>query len=371
MKKDPESVLHVVNTDVVADPFDIAQFSASAILKLKLPPRDYLLEDMLSTTSRWLINGDTGVGKTLVGLDLAFAVAAGASFLSWNGGRPCRVAYFDGELPAETLQERLAVARELYGDEAADRVTVYTRDLLDRHGIDMLPFDTPEGQEWLWSHLTRHGYALAVFDSIAMLTKTAMDTEEGWRTMSPLVQRISTIKCAQVWLHHTGHDTSRGYGTKTREWNMDTVVHLAKPEDDPESPEIRLEFRKARLRTPKTAHLFAAQTIQRTDTGWTAEKAPKKSGALKKTDRERKRIWFAEALDELAAGVATSPGYTGEPVRKVKLPDIRDWMKRQGHISTEDGKIPARERVAFQRAKEDLKAAGVIAVENETIWRIK
>jgi hypothetical protein len=29
---------------------------------------------------------------------------------------------------------------------------------------------------------------------------------------------------AQVWLHDTGHDTTKGFGTKTREWEMDTVI---------------------------------------------------------------------------------------------------------------------------------------------------
>ena len=53
----------------------------SAWLRRELPPRDYLLGDILCTTSRWLIIGETGVGKTLFGLEIAAAIAAGADAL--------------------------------------------------------------------------------------------------------------------------------------------------------------------------------------------------------------------------------------------------------------------------------------------------
>jgi hypothetical protein len=30
----------------------------------------------------------------------------------------------------------------------------------------------------------------------------------------------------QLWVHQTGHDETKGYGTKTRQWQMDVVIHL-------------------------------------------------------------------------------------------------------------------------------------------------
>jgi len=95
----------------------------------ELPPRDYLLEGLLCSTSRWLLVGGTGVGKTLFSFDLAFAVALGRDFLVWKGVRPCRVMYLDGELPAETMQERINAAAELFGAEPP-HLYVYNRDVL-------------------------------------------------------------------------------------------------------------------------------------------------------------------------------------------------------------------------------------------------
>src|SRR5690348_14551014 len=88
----------------------------SSWMKRKTKPRDYLLGRVLCTTSRWLIFGETGVGKTLLGLEIAGAVAAGDPLLNWEGsGKPRRVMYIDGELPEETLKERLTLIANRYG----------------------------------------------------------------------------------------------------------------------------------------------------------------------------------------------------------------------------------------------------------------
>src|SRR5215831_1644929 len=78
-------------------PPDRSELTVEAWRRRELPPRDYLLDGVMCTTSRWIIIGDTGVGKTLLGLELGFAVAAAMPFLIWKGVRKSRVMYFDGE----------------------------------------------------------------------------------------------------------------------------------------------------------------------------------------------------------------------------------------------------------------------------------
>ena len=100
----------------------------SAWLKRKLPPRDYLLGNVFCTTSRWLIFGDTGVGKTLFAMSMAGAMASGNAFLVWDRQRQARVMYLDGEMPAETFKERM----QLIADEFGEDLTLfgYNRDVL-------------------------------------------------------------------------------------------------------------------------------------------------------------------------------------------------------------------------------------------------
>ena len=97
----------------------------STWLSRKLPPRDYLLGNVLCSTSRWIIYGETGVGKTLFAGGIAGAVASGSSLLNWEGrGRPARVMYIDGEMPAETFKERMQIIAEKYGPTSSSTATI-------------------------------------------------------------------------------------------------------------------------------------------------------------------------------------------------------------------------------------------------------
>ena len=220
-------------------------------LQRELPPRDWLLENMLCTTSRWLVIGATGVGKTLVGLDLALALASGANFLHWKGGgQPRRVMYLDGELPAETLKERIQSAAALYGEPA---VYAYNRDVLQAD--DMPPLNSEDGQKWLLAEIATVRPDVIIFDNIPCLIAGMLD-EEHWKPVQAIVRKLTANRIAQVWLDQTGFNSGRGYGTKSKEWAMDTVALLSRPEDGEDDGPIRLEFTKARLRLPATAWLF-------------------------------------------------------------------------------------------------------------------
>ena len=75
--------------------------------------------------------------------------------------------------------------------------------------------------------------------------------------------QITSKRIGQIWLHHSGHDASRSFGTKTREWEMDTVVKLTADDQA-----IHMEFKKARLRTPENRDQFEPRSIVRDETGW-------------------------------------------------------------------------------------------------------
>lgn len=189
----------------------------------------------------------------------------------------------------------------------------------------------------------------------------------AWAPCLPLIRQLSARRIAQVWLNHTGHDATRSFGTKTKEWEFDGVILLSKhPTDD---TAVLLQFTKARLRTPKTAGLFSPQLIRRTEQGWTTEAAT--VGGPKETIGQRKQAWLKVIYSELADGVQATPGYNGVPVRKAAIDAIRYGMIGRGYLTVEDGKLPGRERTAFQRAKEALIRAALFASDGETLWSIK
>lgn len=82
--------------------------SVSDLLTLEIPRREFLLEPIIREKETAMVHAWRGIGKTHVGLEIGFAVASGGSYLRWNAPRPRPVLYIDGEMPARTMQERLA-----------------------------------------------------------------------------------------------------------------------------------------------------------------------------------------------------------------------------------------------------------------------
>jgi hypothetical protein len=115
----------------------------------RLPERDYLLGNTICSTSRWLMFGETGIGKTLFAMGMAGAISAGLPFLNWIGRRPARVMYIDGELPAETFKERMQLVAKSYGH--AVPFYGYSREILGPD--EMPPLNVEAGQKWLFKEI--------------------------------------------------------------------------------------------------------------------------------------------------------------------------------------------------------------------------
>jgi hypothetical protein len=75
-------------------------------------------------------------------------------------------------------------------------------------------------------------------DNRMSLTVGSMAEEQPWSDTLPLVSELTRRRIAQIWIDHAGHDASRGYGTKTKEWRFDAVMVLTQVE----RPEVDIAF---------------------------------------------------------------------------------------------------------------------------------
>ena len=62
----------------------------------------------------------------------------------------------------------------------------------------------------------------------------------------PYVRSMTRRSIGQIWFHHTGHDESRSYGTKAREWQMDIVALMERVDLPGADLAFTLKFTKAR-----------------------------------------------------------------------------------------------------------------------------
>jgi AAA domain len=345
-------------------PPDRASLTISAWLDRPIPERDYLLGSVICTSSRWFVIGETGIGKTLFGAAIGGACAKGDGFLNWRARRPSRVMLIDGELPVETFKERMELIAARYGRDI--HFFGYNREDLGFDG--MPPLNSDLGQAWLRREIEAVKPDLIIFDSIMCLLVGPMQDEATWAPMKPLVCELSARKIAQVWFNHA-NELGKSFGDKTREWEMDTVAKLSKAEGDETA--IRLEFSKARLRTPKTAGQFAPLIIRPAE-DWKFEIVKSTPSGKAGGDVEMVREEMVKVYESLADGAQKSLGLDHRStVLKVSTAAIRDELKNRGFLDTDEkGAIERVSRNHFARAKKLLLRRGNFAERKGQIWRV-
>jgi hypothetical protein len=323
----------------------------------EIAPRDWLLGNFISTTSRILITGPTGLGKTMLGIALAFALEGGAQFLHWKAGRAARVLYIDGEMSAEEMQDRLRQEAARCGRKP-ENLFVLSREDFD----EMPPLNTPEGQAWMDAKIEETNPDLIIFDNIQALVIGDHTKEESWAPVLPWVRSLTKRKRGQAWMHHTGHNEGHSYGTKTREWQLDACL-LMERVADADDLTFTIKFTKARGRRPENREDFADTTIGLRNNKWVVTQAGKKRDKVP----ESARIAFdllRKAINE--AGELPPVGdHVQAGVRGVR---VSLWQKycETGTISKSDS--PDAFRMAFKRSADTLQARGLIQVWADWVW---
>jgi hypothetical protein len=129
-----ESVIRNALHDVgFWQPPGFAAIGLREFLLREIPPRDMLLDPIISTQDLTMIFAKAGVGKTHVALGISYAVATGGTFLRWQAPKARRVLYVDGEMAAGAMQQRIAAMIAGGGVEPdPEYLRIITPDLQER-----------------------------------------------------------------------------------------------------------------------------------------------------------------------------------------------------------------------------------------------
>jgi putative DNA primase/helicase len=212
--------------------------SASSLLAADLAPRRPILAPLFSQKSLVMLYGPRGLGKTFVALGIAWAAAAGGSFLNWRAERPHRVLYVDGEMAAVDMKERL----KLMGPPPATLEFL----LADLHGVRLADLGDGLGQRAL---VERWGARpdLLVLDNLASLVGLRRDSPDRWGSLQAFLITMRRAGMAVLMVHHANKEGSQR-GTSRREDVLDVVLAIRRPFDyEPrDGARFELHFEKAR-----------------------------------------------------------------------------------------------------------------------------
>ncbi len=202
---------------------DIEEF-----LSLDIPPREMVLGPVIPAQGLVMLYSKRGVGKTHVGLSIAYAVASGSSFLRWTAPKPRRVLVLDGEMPGRVMQERLASIVNSTENEppSPDYLKIITADLQLEGFPDLA---SENGQETLEAHL--EGVELVIVDNLSTLCRFGRENEaESWAPVQAWMLALRRRGISVLLVHHAGKGGNQR-GTSRREDVLDVVINLRHPED--------------------------------------------------------------------------------------------------------------------------------------------
>ena len=244
----PETLLHAVN---IHD-----------LLAMQIPAREFILSPWLPTQGLVMVYAPRGVGKTMVALGVAYAVATGGDFLGWQATKPRRVLYLDGEMPLVAMQERLAqIVGKADKEPPPDYFQLVNPDMQER-GFNLA---TEDGRKRLEPLLD--GIGLVIVDNISTLASAGRENEaESWLPLQEWALDLRRRGLSVLFIHHAGKGGQQR-GTSRREDVLDTVISLRHPKDyDPRNgAQFEVHFEKARGLMGNDASPFCAQL---TEAGW-------------------------------------------------------------------------------------------------------
>lgn len=246
----------------VVDAFDF--------MAMEFPPRENILAPWLPQQGLAMLYAARGIGKTHFSLGVAYAVASGGSFLSWQAPRPRGVLFLDGEMPAAVLQERIAKIAASNEAEPAAPFRILTPDLQPSGMIDL---SRSNDQAALVPYLD--GADLIIVDNLSTLCRSGRENEgESWLPVQEwaLLQRAAGRSV--LFIHHAGKGGGQR-GSSRKEDVLDTVINLRHPGDytPDQGATFEVHFEKARGIYGEDTKAFEAQ-LTTTPTGlqsWTVK----------------------------------------------------------------------------------------------------
>jgi hypothetical protein len=321
-----------------------------------LPAPDFIMGNWLSTTTRGLLVGPTGLGKTNFALALTLHMAAGSDFLHWRGRRLCNVLYIDGEMSRRLFKQRIEDAVNRLGQHPTGFHALSHEDV-----ENFAPLNTPAGQAYIERLIAQTKPDFIVFDAIMCLLAGEMKEGQSWAAVMPWVRSLTRRRIGQLWLHHTGHDENRSYGDKTKEWQLDTVLHMETLAREDADVSFALEFRKARERTPATRDDFQRSRIAILGDQWTVEiTASVRPGSVSPIGQT-----FLNALHNALAGEVTEMRYGRRAVSQEL------WKAECFALGLlERDKRPNQISAVWSKYRLELIAANRIVCDSTCVWTI-
>ena len=214
--------------------------TCGAFLKRQITPKEILIEGVLLSSDFVVLYANPGVGKTLVGLTFAKALASGTPFGDRQVPSKHRVLYVDGELGGADLQ---GLIRKLDVPEGVHLVA--SIDLTESNAVADIA--DPDQQRALINLITAQKIEVVIFDnlfSLAQVREIVSNDDPGVVSLGRFGMTLRNLGITCIFVHHGTKSGVGPAGASRLTVNNDLTIQLTK-----EDAFIKLDFEKWRGRS--------------------------------------------------------------------------------------------------------------------------
>jgi hypothetical protein len=221
-----------------------------ALLNEKYTPREFLLTPWLRQGEQGMLYAPPGLGKSMLALSMALAVAGGGGLIGWSAPSPSRVLLVDGEMPMDDIQARAQMLLPAVGGDhlaAGENLVV-----LGRHhqtgDADLPDLATDEGQASLLDIAHGQQAKLVILDNLSTLATIADENAaSAFNDVVKFLARMKRDRLACILVHHS-NKSMRGFRGSTKlATTFDAIQRLTATKLPREgNPAFALEWEKFR-----------------------------------------------------------------------------------------------------------------------------
>lgn len=217
---------------------------------------EWLLNPILKEAQSCMIWAAPAVGKSMLALSSALAIAGGGKLGPWEAPKPRKVMFWDGELAMADLVQRVKLLPDAIVDfdreKAGGNLVFVARNDPQNAEAEFPDIATAEGLDELLSRAKRHKVDLVIIDNLSTLAmvKDENDASEIAAIVSGLL-RFKQAQIATILVHHANKGKSDFRGSSNLATTFETIMGLT-PRNDAlqlqEGARFNLDFTKYRDR---------------------------------------------------------------------------------------------------------------------------
>jgi hypothetical protein len=212
--------------------------SAHDLLLRPFQPRQMLLEPWLRTEETSVIWAPSGVGKTMLCLSIALAIAGGGSVGDWKAPSPRRVLYIDGEMHIQDIKERLELLAEpamgilnhAQRDEALRNLEIIARQ--DQEiSAPFYDLGDPETHSEIIQRLNNTKADLVILDNFTTLSDGLEDENAAtaFKGVQDFFLRLKRCGVGVILVHHANKGGKEMRGSTALATTFEVILGLKHP----------------------------------------------------------------------------------------------------------------------------------------------